>query len=112
MTAAVTTPRSRADLLARARQQARLTRGRTAFVREARLAPIGAPLALLAAAAVVATEAGRGRRRWPVGRPSQRDATLRATGLGLLAAGGALAVTWAAARAEWALRQRAWERES
>ena len=99
-------PSSPQELLARARQVSRLTRGRATFVRRGRLLPVGVPLAAVAAAATLATlrpDRVRGRRR-------RQAAYRRATGVALLAAAGALAVAWAEAEAEWALRARAYRR--
>jgi hypothetical protein len=102
-----TAPESRAELLARARQEARATMGRAAFVRR-RLLPLGVPLAALAAAAALTGALAQDRPIWRrYSRRARREDGLRAAGLALLAAGGALGATWAAAHGEWALHERA-----
>jgi hypothetical protein len=100
-------PSSPHELLARARQAARLAHGRAAFVGRARVLPVGVPLAALAAVATVAAlrpDRTRGRRR-------RRAAYRRTAGAALLAAAGALAGAWAEAEIEWALRERAYRRQ-
>lgn len=100
-------PASRAELLARARLAARAVRGRTAFVRDARLLPLGLPLATLAALAAVAGARTTPRPIWRRhSRRARREDAMRAGALALLAAGGTLAATWIAARAEWARDER------
>jgi hypothetical protein len=100
-------PASRAQLLARARLEARIARGRTAFVRRSRLLPLGLPLAALAAAGALLNEHARPRPVWRrYSRRARREDTVRAAALALLAAGGTLGATWIAARAEWAKHER------
>lgn len=100
-------PTSRAQLLARARLEARIARGRPAFVRRARLLPLGAPLAVLAAAGVALTVGTQPKPVWRrYSRRARREDLQRTTALALLAAGGALGATWLAARAEWARHER------
>ena len=103
-------PVSRAELIARARHEARVIRGRSAFVRDTRVLPIGVPLAALAAAAVLvsAQRARRGPARISRSRRRQRADAVRDVGLAVLAAGGTLALTWLAARGEWGWRERDW----
>jgi hypothetical protein len=102
-------PQSKSELLARARQEARMSLGRAAFVRDARVLPIGVPLAL-GAAAVVYSRVARPRRSLTslasLGR--RRRAETRAAGAAALALVGAVAVAYVAARVEWDLRRRAW----
>lgn len=96
-------PASRAQLLARARLESRIARGRTAFVRSARLLPLGVPLAALAAAGVLLGAHAQPRPVWRrYSRRARHEDARRAAALALLAAGGTLAATWVAARAEWA----------
>ena len=100
-------PTSRAQLLARARLEARIARGRTAFVQRSRLLPLGVPLAALAAAGVLLNAATHPRPVWRrYSRRARREDAQRTTALALLAAGGALGATWLAARAEWARHER------
>ena len=79
---------SRRELYADARQQARLVRGRNAFVWQGRVLPIGVPLA---AAAGILT--WRSRR-------AGRDSLLAVAGIGL--------ASYLEARVEWSLRRRAY----
>lgn len=100
-------PASRAELLLRARLEARAIRGRTAFIRQARLLPLGIPLAALAALAAVAGARSEPRPIWRRhSRRARREDALRAAALGLLAGGGALGATWIAASAEWTRDER------
>ena len=101
-------PRSRAELLRRARQEARLSMGRTAFVRDARVLPIGLPLGIGFAALVVAA---RRPGALPRRHRARRDAELATAGLALGVLGVSVAAAWAAARVEWDLRRAAWDRE-
>lgn len=94
-------PRSKRELLDRARQEARFSLGRAAFVRDARVLPIGVPLALGAAALAYSRTARP--RRFHRRRPS-RDAI----GLAAAAFVGAMAVSYVGARVEWEVRRRAW----
>lgn len=92
---------SREDLLARARREAqrtraRLTRGRTDFVRDARVLPIGVPVAIALAAATYAGE----RRRGP-----RRDRERRALALAASVLLGTVALSWGAARLEWEMER-------
>jgi hypothetical protein len=105
-------PASREQLLARARLAARVTRGRAAFVRDARLLPLGVPLAALAAVGVLLAAHERERPVWRrYSRRARRADQTRAAGLALLAAGGMLGATWLAARAEWERQERAYRGE-
>jgi hypothetical protein len=81
---------SRRDLYADAGAQARLVRGRDAFVWRGRVLPIGLPLAAAAGALIWR------RRR------STRDGLAAFAGVGL--------VSYLEARAEWSLRRRAYRR--
>jgi hypothetical protein len=81
---------SRRALYADAREEARLVRGRNAFVWQGRVLPIGIPLA--AAAGLLAW---RGRR-------STRDTLAVIAGIG--------AASYLEARVEWSLRRRAYRR--
>ena len=81
---------SRRRLYADAREQARLVRGRDAFVWQGRVLPIGVPLA--AAAGLVSWQ----RRR------SARDTLAVLTGVGI--------ASYLEARVEWSLRRRAYRR--
>lgn len=81
---------SRRQLHADAREQARLVRGRNAFVWNGRVLPIGVPLA--AAAGLVTWQ----RRR------SSRDTLAVLAGIGL--------ASYLEARIEWSLRRRAYRR--
>jgi hypothetical protein len=102
-------PASRAQLLAHARLVARMTRGRTVFVRDARLLPLGLPLAALAAVGVLAAAHGRSQPAWRrYSRRARRADAVRSAGLALLAAGGTLGATWLAAQAEWGRHERAY----
>ena len=91
-------PRSKAALLANARQVARLARGRAAFVQRARVLPVGLPLG----AAVAALRYQRRRARGA----SVADAAA-AAGLALLAT---ITLTRGAAQLEWELRRLAHQR--
>ena len=91
-------PRSKAALLAAARQMARLSRGRAAFVQRDRVLPIGLPLA----AALAALRYQRRRARGD----SVADAAA-AAGLALLAT---VTLTTGAAQLEWELRRLAYQR--
>jgi hypothetical protein len=107
----VNRPASKTELLARARDAARISLGRAAFVRDARVLPIGVPLALGVAAIVYSRALHDGRdwrRLWRPRRRGQGDAlALAATALV-----GAVALSYVGARVEWELRRRAWrERE-
>jgi len=82
--------RSRRQLYADAREQARLVRGRDAFVWQGRVLPIGVPLA--AAAGLVTWQ----RRR------SARDTLAVLAGVGL--------ASYLEARVEWSVRRRAYRR--
>jgi hypothetical protein len=81
---------SRRRLHADAREQARIVRGRSAFVWRGRVLPIGIPLA--AAAGLFAWE----RRR------STRDTLAAVAGVGI--------ASYLEARVEWSLRRRAYRR--
>lgn len=81
---------SRRRLYADAREQARLVRGRNAFVWQGRVLPIGVPLA--AAAGLFAWQ----RRR------STRDTLAVLAGVGI--------ASYLEARVEWSLRRRAYRR--
>jgi len=81
---------SRRLLYADAREQARLVRGRDAFVWQGRVFPIGVPLA--AAASLVAWRRGR----------SARDTLAVLAGVGI--------ASYLEARVEWSLRRRAYRR--
>lgn len=81
---------SRRRLYADAREQARLVRGRNAFVWRGRVLPIGVPLA--AAAGLVTWQ----RRR------STRDTLAVLAGIGV--------ASYLEARVEWSLRRRAYRR--
>ncbi|MDF1504906.1 hypothetical protein [Roseisolibacter sp. H3M3-2] len=103
-------PASRAQLVARARLTARIARGRAAFVRDARLLPIGLPLAALTAVGVLLAAQARPRPVWrKYSRRARREAAAHAAGLALLAAGGTLGATWLAAQAEWGRHERAYQ---
>ena len=82
--------RSRRQLYADAREQARLVRGRDAFVWQGRVHPIGVPLA--AAVGLVTWQ----RRR------SARDTLAVLAGVGI--------ASYIEARVEWSLRRRAYRR--
>jgi hypothetical protein len=82
--------RSRRALYADAREQARLVRGRDAFVWQGRVLPIGVPLA--AAAGLVTWQ----RRR------SARETLAVLAGVGI--------ASYIEARVEWSLRRRAYRR--
>jgi len=82
--------RSRRQLHADARDQARHVRGRNAFVWQGRVLPIGIPLA--AAAGLVAWRRGR----------SARDTLAVLAGVGV--------ASYLEARVEWGLRRRAYRR--
>ena len=102
-------PASRAQLLAHARLTARMSRGRASFVRDARLLPVGLPLAALAAAGVLAAAHARPQPVWRRhSRRARREDAARSAGLALLAAGGMLGATWLAAQAEWGRHERAY----
>jgi len=79
-------PRSRAELLRRARVEARAVRGKSTFVWQGRVATVGVPLAALAGWIV-----------WQRTRSSARAAA---------AAAGTLAGAFAAAQLEWRVQQR------
>ena len=97
-------PRTKGELLARARQEARISLGRAAFVRDARVLPIGVPIAL-GVAAIVYTKTARPRRRWnAIARRRETD-PLTVAAAALV---GAVAVSYVAARVEWDVRRRAW----
>lgn len=81
---------SRRDLYADASAQARMVRGRDAFVWQGRVLPIGLPLAT--AAGIIFWRRNR----------STRDAFAAAAGVGL--------ASYLEARAEWSLRRRAYRR--
>lgn len=81
---------SRRELYANARQEARLVRGRAAFVWRGRMLPIAIPLA-----------AGAGAFAWRR-RRSARDAIAVALTVG--------ALSYLEARVEWALRRNAYRR--
>ena len=106
-------PRSKTELLARARQEARQSLGRAAFVRDARVLPLGVPIAL-GLAAYAYSRAARRRHAWPRDwrRPlaSRRRAQSEALGIAAAALGGAVAIAYLEARLEWTLRKRRWER--
>ena len=87
---ALRSARSRRQLYADAREQARLVRGRDAFVWQGRVLPIGIPLA--AAAGLVTWQ----RRR------SARDTLAVLAGVGI--------ASYIEARVEWGLRRRAYRR--
>jgi hypothetical protein len=98
-------PRSLSELKALARRQARLSRGRAAFVREARVLPIGLPVAI-GLAAVVLARMSRPRRDWRHPLRPRRRASPEALGVAAAALGGALALAYVEARIEWALVTR------
>jgi hypothetical protein len=99
---------SKSELLARARQAARISLGRATFVRDARVLPIGVPLAL-GVAAVVYSRATEERREWRRGwRRRQRLDTGDALALAAAALAGTVALTYVGARMEWEMRRRAW----
>lgn len=101
-------PRSKSELLARARQEARISLGRAAFVRDARVLPIGVPVALGVAAAVYTRTVRRRQREWlPLPRV-QRRAQRNAVGFATAALLGAVAVAYVEARIEWEVRRRTW----
>lgn len=100
-------PRSKSELLARARQEARLSLGRAAFVRDARVLPIGVPVAL-GVAALVYTRNVRRRRGWRATRLGAPPPQPAALGAAAAALAGAVAVAYVGARVEWAVRRRAW----
>jgi hypothetical protein len=79
-------PQSRAELRRRARLEARVARGKSVFVWEGRLLPVGLPLAALAG--------------WVVWRRTRSEARAFA------AAAGTLAGTFAAAQLEWKVQRR------
>jgi hypothetical protein len=81
---------SRRQLYADAREEARLVRGRDAFVWQGRVLPIGVPLA--AAAGLVAWRRSR----------SARDTLAVLAGFGV--------VSYLEARVEWSMRRRAYRR--
>ena len=101
-------PRSRAELLHRARNEALFIRGRAAFVRDARVLPIGVPLA---AGLAVLAYAARRPGRWPIRRRARRDAERAALGVAMGVLGATVGAAWAAGRVEWELRRAAWDRE-
>jgi hypothetical protein len=98
---------SKSELLARARQAARISLGRATFVRDARVLPIGVPLAL-GVAAVVYSRAVEERRDWR--RPWRRRGMDRGDALAMAAAAlaGTVALSYVGARVEWEVRRRAW----
>jgi hypothetical protein len=98
MTSPSARPQSRSELLARARAEARMSRGREHFVRHDRLLPIGVPLATGLAAVAYGRQrgAGRGHRR--------------ALGAAAVVLAGTLALGWIGARAEWELHHSAYRR--
>lgn len=85
-------PRTRTELLANARREARIARGRESFVIRGRLLPIGVPLALAAGALAA--------------RRSPRRAALA---FGAVVA-GVLVATLVEARVEWEAHRRAYDR--
>jgi hypothetical protein len=87
---ALRAPESRRALYADAREEARLVRGRNAFVFRARVLPIGAPLAIAAGVLI-----------WRRNR-SARDTLALTAGVGL--------ASYLEARLEWSLRRRAYRR--
>jgi hypothetical protein len=100
-------PRSKSELLARARQEARMSLGRAAFVRDARVLPIGVPIAL-GVAALVYARAVQERRDWRHAWRPDRGRPRRALGAAALTLAGAVAVAYVGARVEWDVRRRAW----
>ncbi|MBV9879655.1 MAG: hypothetical protein JO180_04125 [Gemmatirosa sp.] len=102
-------PRSKTELLARARHEARLSLGRAAFVRDARVLPIGVPIAL-GVAAVVYARAARDAGRWHVRRAwrGPRRAPREPLAVAAAVLVGAVALTYVEARIEWEVRRRAW----
>jgi len=91
-----------------ARQAARISLGRATFVRDARVLPIGVPLAL-GVAAIVYSRAAEERRDWRRGwRRRQRLDTGDALVLAAAALAGTVALTYVSARVEWEMRRRAW----
>jgi hypothetical protein len=104
-------PRSKRELLARARHEARVTLGRAAFVRDARVLPLGVPIAL-GLAALAYSRAVRTRHTWPRDwrHPitSRRRRQSEALGVAAAALGGAVALAYLEARLEWTLRERRW----
>ena len=104
-------PRSKRELLARARQEARVSLGRAAFVRDARVLPLGVPIAL-GLAALVYSRAARSRHTWPRDwrHPvtSRRRRQSEALGIAVAALGGAVALAYLEARLEWGMHERRW----
>ena len=99
---------SKSELLARARQAARISLGRATFVRDARVLPIGVPLAL-GVAALVYAQAVEERRDWRrMGRRRPRVARSDALAMATAALAGTLALSYVGARVEWEARRRAW----
>ena len=84
---------SKSELISHARQEARLSRGRGAFVRRARLLPVGLPVSIGVAALLYGRERRRGR---------SDEVSLRVAAGALL---GALALTAGIAALEWELRR-------
>lgn len=79
--------------------------GRAAFVRDARVLPIGVPVAL-GVAALVYSRTARPRHAW---RPfPRRRATPQPIAFAAAALVGAVAVAYVGARVEWELRHRAY----
>lgn len=104
-------PRSKAELLGRARHEARRSLGRAAFVRDARVLPLGVPIAL-GLAAYAYSRAVQSRRVLPRDwrRPiaSRRRSRSEAIAIAAAALGGAVAIAYLEARLEWTLRERRW----
>jgi hypothetical protein len=99
-------PSTKSELLVRARQTARMSLGRAAFVRDARVLPIGIPIAL-GVAAMVYARAVEERRVWRRWRPRRRDRG-EALAMAAVALAGAVALSYVGARVEWQLHRRRW----
>ena len=106
-------PASKSELLTRARQAARISLGRATFVRDARVLPIGVPIAL-GVAALVYSRAIEERRDWRdwrrAWRPRRRD---RGDAFAMAAAAlvGTVALAYVGARVEWEMRRRTYREQ-
>ena len=98
---------SKSELLSRARQAARMSLGRATFVRDARVLPIGVPLAL-GVAAMVYARAMEEHRDWRRAWRPRRRATGDALAMAAAALAGTVAAAYVGARVEWSMRRRAW----
>ena len=98
---------SKSELLSRARQAARISLGRATFVRDARVLPIGVPLAL-GVAAMVYSRATEDRRDWR--RAWRRRGLAPGDAMAMAAAAlvGTVALSYVGARLEWEMRRRSW----